>query len=60
MLLLPHGGPHSSFMQTLTGLRYILLKLGYGLLMPNFSGSIGYGKAHLNAALGKIGEIDAQ
>jgi dipeptidyl aminopeptidase/acylaminoacyl peptidase len=36
-------------------MRYVLLKLGYGLLMPNFSGSAGYGKEHLEAALQNVG-----
>jgi len=53
--VLPHGGPHGSFAQCLTSMRYALLKMGYGLLHPNFSGSIGYGKARLEGALTKIG-----
>jgi dipeptidyl aminopeptidase/acylaminoacyl peptidase len=36
-------------------MRYVLLKMGYGLLMPNFSGSAGYGKEHLNGALNNVG-----
>jgi dipeptidyl aminopeptidase/acylaminoacyl peptidase len=43
----------------LTALRYTLLKMGYGLLMPNFSGSVGYGKERLEGSLQKIGEKDA-
>lgn len=55
LLVMPHGGPHGSFVQALTSLRYVLLKLGYGLLFPNFSGSAGYGKEFLSGALNHIG-----
>ena len=44
----------------MTSLRYVLLKLGYGLLFPNFSGSAGYGKEFLSGALNNIGETDAK
>ena len=57
---MPHGGPHGSFVQALTSMRYVLLKMGYGLLLPNFSGSAGYGKGHLHGALKNIGEKDAK
>lgn len=57
---MPHGGPHGSFVQALTSMRYVLLKMGYGLLFPNFSGSAGYGKAHLEGALKSVGEKDAK
>lgn len=58
-MVMPHGGPHGSFVPMLTCLRYILLRMGYYLLHPNFSGSAGYGQAFLEANLSKIGEIDA-
>lgn len=60
LLVMPHGGPHGSFVQAMTSLRYVLLKLGYGLLFPNFSGSAGYGKEFLSGALNNIGETDAK
>ena len=52
---MPHGGPHSTFANGLTCMRYVLLKMGYYILHPNFSGSIGYGKESVVASLGKIG-----
>ena len=56
---MPHGGPHGSYAHILTCLRYVLLRMGYYLLYPNFSGSAGYGKEFLEASLTKIGEVDA-
>lgn len=55
LVVMPHGGPHSTFANGLTCMRYVLLKMGYYILHPNFSGSIGYGKESVVASLGKIG-----
>lgn len=38
-----HGGPHGSVDPCLTLFKYALLKMGYVLILPNFSGSIGEG-----------------
>ena len=43
----------------LTLFRYLLLKCDYAILLPNFSGSAGFGEEHLNKALGNIGKTDA-
>jgi acylaminoacyl-peptidase len=59
LLVLIHGGPHGSGDVSLTFFKYLLLQAGYTILIPNFSGSIGFGKKHLEGALGKIGEYDA-
>lgn len=55
LIVMPHGGPHGSFYNILTSFRYALLKMGYALLFPNFSGSVGYGKNYLNGALKTVG-----
>lgn len=60
LLVMPHGGPHSSFAHAFSCFRYMALKMGYYLLHPNFSGSASYGKAHLEGSLGKVGEKDAE
>jgi acylaminoacyl-peptidase len=60
LVVMAHGGPHASVDPSLTLMRYVLLKAGYVLLMPNFSGSVGFGSHHLQAALGSIGQVDAQ
>ena len=59
-MLIVHGGPHGSIDPVLTLMRYMFLKCGYALLMPNFSGSAGYGEDVLNKALGQIGILDAK
>ena len=46
MVIMLHGGPHGSYAPALTCLRYLLLKLGYAILMPNFPGSIGHGQKY--------------
>jgi len=43
MIVMPHGGPHGSFLPYLNSFRYLLLKIGYYFLYPNFTGSAGYG-----------------
>lgn len=55
-----HGGPHGATEPTLTLVRYIFLKLGYAILMPNYSGSVGFGSKHLKGALGNVGKTDAE
>ena len=55
MILLAHGGPHGAVDPCLTLFRYCLLKMGYALLLPNFSGSAGFGQKYLEGALGNIG-----
>lgn len=55
-----HGGPHGAMEPTMTMLRYILLKLGYAILMPNYSGSVGFGPEYLKGALTDIGNKDAK
>lgn len=47
MIVLAHGGPHGAIDPSLTCFRYCLLKMGYSLLLPNFSGSAGFGKKYL-------------
>ena len=54
-----HGGPHG----TIAGhakLRLFLLLRGYNLLLPNFTGSCGYGQKNIEALMGKIGQIDIE
>lgn len=55
-----HGGPHGYADSTLTYFKYLLLKAGYTVVYPNFTGSAGWGKKFLEGALGRIGEVDAK
>lgn len=39
--------------------RYFLSK-GYNIIMPNYTGSTGFGQKFLDGLAGKIGEIDIE
>lgn len=49
LVLVPHGGPWARDSWGFNGLVQWLANRGYAVLQPNFRGSTGYGKAHLNA-----------
>jgi dipeptidyl aminopeptidase/acylaminoacyl peptidase len=48
-ILLVHGGPWTRDLWGYNGTVQWLANRGYAVLQPNFRGSTGYGKAHLNA-----------
>jgi dipeptidyl aminopeptidase/acylaminoacyl peptidase len=49
MVLFPHGGPWARDFWGFNGYAQWLANRGYAVLQPNFRGSTGYGKKHLNA-----------
>jgi dipeptidyl aminopeptidase/acylaminoacyl peptidase len=49
MVLLAHGGPWGRDTWGFNGMVQWLANRGYAVLQPNFRGSTGYGKKHLNA-----------
>jgi dipeptidyl aminopeptidase/acylaminoacyl peptidase len=49
MVLVPHGGPWARDEWGFDGFSQWLANRGYAVLQPNFRGSTGYGKKHLNA-----------
>jgi dipeptidyl aminopeptidase/acylaminoacyl peptidase len=49
MVLFPHGGPWARDEWGFNGYSQWLANRGYAVLQPNFRGSTGYGKKHLNA-----------
>ena len=46
-VVLIHGGPHGASDPTLSSFKYLFLESGYTILVPNFSGSTGYGVKYL-------------
>jgi dienelactone hydrolase len=48
-IVVPHGGPWARDVWGFNNLAQFLANRGYAVLMPNFRGSTGYGKKHLNA-----------
>jgi dipeptidyl aminopeptidase/acylaminoacyl peptidase len=49
MVLVPHGGPWARDDWGFDGMAQWLANRGYAVLQPNFRGSTGFGKDHLNA-----------
>jgi dipeptidyl aminopeptidase/acylaminoacyl peptidase len=54
-VLLPHGGPWARDQWGYSGIPQFLANRGYAVLQPNFRGSTGYGKKHLNGGNGGWG-----
>ncbi|MBV9458847.1 MAG: S9 family peptidase [Bradyrhizobium sp.] len=55
LIVNPHGGPWARDMYGYNAVAQFLANRGYAVLQPNFRGSIGYGKAYLNAGNGQWG-----
>lgn len=49
VVIMPHGGPWVRDIWGYNALAQFLANRGYAVFMPNFRGSTGYGKHHLNA-----------
>ncbi|KAJ2053970.1 hypothetical protein GGH13_008290 [Coemansia sp. S155-1] len=56
LVVLPHGGPHSTYTLDYNVLVTGLVKLGFGVLLVNFTGSLGFGH---DAVLAQIGKMDS-
>ena len=54
----PHGGPHSSALDSFSLQDALLLASGVALILPNYRGSLGYGDAFIDALLGHAGRMD--
>ncbi len=55
VVVVPHGGPWARDVWGYNTLAQFLANRGYGVLMPNFRGSTGFGKQFLNAGNGEWG-----
>ncbi|KAJ2849281.1 hypothetical protein IWW36_002740 [Coemansia brasiliensis] len=55
LAVVPHGGPHSTYTVAYNPLVAGLVRLGFGVLLVNFTGSLGFGQ---NAVLAQIGKMD--
>ncbi|KAL4442619.1 hypothetical protein ABPG74_007021 [Tetrahymena malaccensis] len=60
LLVFIHGGPHSSSTGLFSISHLYFLLQGYTILLPNYTGSAGYGQNYINKLLKNIGEIDAK
>ena len=54
-LVIPHGGPWTREVWGYNALAQLFANRGYAVLMPNYRGSIGYGKKFVDAANGEWG-----
>ncbi|KAJ2552291.1 hypothetical protein EV175_003373 [Coemansia sp. RSA 1933] len=57
LVVLPHGGPHLTTTLGYSPLSHALARLGFGVLLVNFTGSLGFGQ---DAVLAQIGNMDTQ
>ncbi|KAJ2710724.1 hypothetical protein H4R19_003609 [Coemansia spiralis] len=55
LVVMPHGGPHSTYTLDYNPLVAGLVRLGFGVLLVNFTGSLGFGQS---AVLAQIGQMD--
>lgn len=58
LVVLPHGGPHSTFHTAFVLPYAFLASLGYACLMVNYRGSVGFTEASTAALPGKCGDLD--
>ncbi|KAJ1957188.1 hypothetical protein GGI12_005095 [Dipsacomyces acuminosporus] len=56
LIVQPHGGPHSAYTLDYNAMAAALARLGFGVLLINFTGSLGFGQ---DAVLQQIGKMDA-
>ncbi|XP_053201963.1 acylamino-acid-releasing enzyme-like [Panonychus citri] len=57
-ILIPHGGPHSSFVATYMPRVAIMAEVGFKVILVNYRGSVGINSAHDKILCGKVGELD--
>ncbi|KDN38567.1 alpha/beta-hydrolase [Tilletiaria anomala UBC 951] len=57
-ILMPHGGPHGVTPYTFNAGHATLALLGYQIVMPNYTGSIGNSRAFVERLVGRCGELD--
>ena len=56
--LVPHGGPHASYITAFSFSAAFLLCCNFALLLPNYRGSTAYGQASLTSLPGRCGRQD--
>ncbi|KAJ2779228.1 hypothetical protein H4R18_004140, partial [Coemansia javaensis] len=54
LVVMPHGGPHSTYTASYNALAAGLARLGFGVLLVNFTGSLGFGQDAVRAQIGRM------
>ncbi|GJJ12040.1 hypothetical protein Clacol_006281 [Clathrus columnatus] len=60
MISIPHGGPHVTSTPEFNPSAICLALEGYLINMINYTGSLGFGQKHVDALIGRAGELDVQ
>lgn len=58
LVVMPHGGPDGVTQESFAGWPQYFAARGYSVLLPNYRGSLAYGKAFYTANRGRLGEIE--
>jgi dipeptidyl aminopeptidase/acylaminoacyl peptidase len=58
VIVLPHGGPDGTSLETWSTWAQFLAARGYSVFEPNYRGGLGYGRAFYEANRGRLGEIE--
>ncbi|XP_076022688.1 acylamino-acid-releasing enzyme-like [Genypterus blacodes] len=60
LIVTPHGGPHSVIVADWLLSCSVLCRMGFGLLLVNYRGSIGYGQDNILSLPGNVGTQDVK
>ncbi|KAJ3573227.1 hypothetical protein NP233_g2564 [Leucocoprinus birnbaumii] len=60
LVTVPHGGPHGASTTAFSAANSALVLEGYTLSFPNYTGTPGYGQAHVYKLLGQCGTLDVE
>ncbi|XP_056629516.1 acylamino-acid-releasing enzyme isoform X2 [Triplophysa dalaica] len=60
LVVLPHGGPHSVLLSEWILSTAVLCKMGFGVLLVNYRGSLGFGQDNIDSLPGNIGTQDVK
>ncbi|XP_007541132.1 acylamino-acid-releasing enzyme-like isoform X1 [Poecilia formosa] len=58
LIVLPHGGPHSVIVAEWLLSTSVLCRMGFGVLLVNYRGSLGFGQDSVLSLLGNVGSQD--
>ena len=58
LIVLIHGGPHSSGMVSYNYISSARLSMGFNMLIVNYRGNIGFGESTVESLLGNVGTMD--
>lgn len=60
LIVVPHGGPHSNFVNAFSFDYSLLALMGMAVLQVNFRGSTGMGAKNVEFLQGKVGDVDVK